>query len=316
MPCTSHQQDLVTLASIPDVNSYALEVQFKWVCVTAMAASSSPNCVVPAGKKAGRVLKRTASSLITTCWTNDHSSSSSLTIPPSAQKDSLLDADSILAHDVPSLRDAAAIHQNDKPCAEDPMPAEMPAPPATAPAKDQPTDLSQPAPAQPVAPAAELPLPMTPAQPVAPAAELLVPNPLQAHPANQVAASVQLAPAQPAAPVQPVQLQVPHHAHTANTPVDSDGGQPARMQPSASQTFKGAQLAGNVAPVIVHQAALPYTAPQATVPLHANITPDDTWSNDKVASSGCLGILCCFKTHKLHHKKGKGERGMFGRRRR
>lgn len=276
------------------------------------------------------MLKRTTTLLITTRWTDDHASAPSLTTSSSAQKDSLLDADSILAHDVPSLRDAAAVHQNDETCAERPVPAEVPALPAAAPAKDQPTDLSQPAPAQPVASAAELPLPMVPAQPVAPAqpvtpaqsvtpapaAELLVPNPLQAHPANQVAASVQLAPAQPAALVEPVQLQVPDHTHTANTPVDSDGVEPARIQPSAPQTFMGAQLAGNIAPVIVHQAALPYTAPQATVPLHVNITREDTWSNNKVVSSGCLGILCCFKTHKLHHKKDKGERGIFGRRRR
>ena len=71
-----------------------------------------------AGKKAGRVLKRTTNLLITTHWTVDHGTTPSFSpavAPLSVQQGqhSLLDAESILAQDIPNLRTAAALEQSD-----------------------------------------------------------------------------------------------------------------------------------------------------------------------------------------------------------
>lgn len=239
-----------------------------------------------------------------------------------------------------SLRDAATFEQTDDTSAEPPLPAEaplpaeVPPPPAMLPAINQHTAAAQ---LLPLAPAAELPSPnffqahraatqpaapaplapaqpMTPAEPVGPAqpvapasaTELPSPHPLHAHPADQA----------PAPLAAPVQLQIPAHSHTSNAPVDPGSVQPARVQPSAFRFPKVAQPAGNVASAVDQQAAQPHTGPQANDCRHANSTPEVTRSDDSVASAGCLNILCCFKTRKLHQKTGTGKRGIFGRSRR
>lgn len=64
------------------------------------------------GRKAGRVLKRSITSLITPHWTGEHATTPSLSFAPaplSVQEGqhSLLDADSILARNASNLRNAS-----------------------------------------------------------------------------------------------------------------------------------------------------------------------------------------------------------------
>ena len=84
-----------------------------------------------------------------------------------------------------------------------------------------------------------------------------LPGPLQAPPAaDQHGLPAQAAPAQPAALVQPVQLQLPTHScwlMLLSLPECSPG--------TASEFFKAAQLAANIAPFIIHQADLPLIGP-------------------------------------------------------
>lgn len=106
-----------------------------------------------AGVKAGRVVKRTTSSLITSRWTKDNVPITSLSPPspspvlPSVPEDqySLLDADSILARDVFTFRTAAALEQSDDCACEVPPPAEVTSPPVGMPALDEPVASAPPA---------------------------------------------------------------------------------------------------------------------------------------------------------------------------
>ena len=224
--------------------------------------------------KAGRVLKRSTSSLITTCWTGDHATalpSSPAAVPASVQQDqhSLMDADSIFARDVPNLRAAAALEQVDESAA------------AADPTQPDPTLLAPPAAVEHAA-AMEAPEP-APAQP----AEDVEPAPAAVEVPAQLAAP---APHQPAAPAKP---DVPF--------------QPSRVQFLSPPSPKAAL------PVLLSQAALPQATPaaQASIHSHGSLAKEGSIcksSKDKVVSNGCWGTFCCFKADR------RGRCGIFSRR--
>ena len=280
---------------------------------------------VCAGVKAGRVVKRTTSSLITSRWTKDYIPITSLSLPSpspaftSVPEDqySLLDADSILARDVANLRTAAALEQIDDFACEVHSPAEVISLPVGAPALDESVAS---------APPAERPAAVEPA-PAAEVPPLPASTSLQAHSAvrEEAHAPAQPTAAQPAAAVEPApavehlkpslepsQTQSAAHQAATFTPLQAEPATPAKpdvaFQPTRAQLTP--PPSPNAAlPVMLSQAALPQAAPAAQAshnPLAAQGSSGEE-SSDKVVSTGCLGVFSCFKAGR------NSKRGTFGR---
>lgn len=267
--------------------------------------------------KAGRTLKRTTSTLITTRWTGDHATTPAFS--PSAasllvQQDqhSLVDADSILARDVPNLRAAAALEQIHESASEAILPAEANSCPRAAAGDESAAAAAlHPTPTQPD-PAALAPQHPAPLE-HAPAMDSPEPSSAghaQTTPTAQPAPTAQLAPAavEPAldAGEEPAELGSPA-PHQAAVPAKPESGfQPARVQ--VLPTPPKAAL-----PVTVSQGPLPQAAPAAQAGMRSNhpLAKEGTVcenNEDKVVSSGCWGTFCCFKAGRREN------RGIFGRR--
>ena len=303
---------------------------------TMLPLGSSPDCHMCVGRKAGQALKRTTSLLITSRWTKDHAPTNAMDPPlpsfaiPSVQEGqhSLLDADSILARDIPNLRTTAAMEQINDSTSEAHSPIKVD---SLEPAAPAPTGL---APAPQHHPAAE----------PAPTAELHGlpgPTPLQAHPAAREATPPALPTnAQPAAAVEPVVPAVEHlklpsptlqqahlAAHQAATPAQPAAAveptaaavEPAQVMSPAPVPAKPAAL---VKPEVLLQptrvqffppqtskAAVPQGTPQASAHSHNPLAAEGSMffmSEDKVVSTSCLGIFCCFKAGR------RGKSSSFG----
>lgn len=262
-----------------------------------------------AGKKAGRVLKRTSTSLISTRWTGDHVTTPPVPPPPSPQQGqhSLLDADSILPHDASTL--TAARDPVEDSTSEAPSPAEDgDIPPVRAASHDDSAAPTEPASSRRV-PAVELPI----AEERAPAADCPDQPALISHEAqpaaHEHAASAQPAPAQPTAAVEPAQHSSasPLQAQPA-TPLKPDVETPTRVPFLADPTPKAAL------PAVVPQVPLRETSPAAVANKHslntlsADCSIGDRSGEDKVVSNGCLGFFGCFKSN------GRRKRGKAGTR--
>lgn len=302
-----------------------------------------PFVYVCAGVKAGRAVKRTTSSLITSRWTKDTTSLSTplpSTALPSLHEGqhSLLDADSILAQDVPHLRAAAAMEHIKNSASEVVFPTEvkapghdepaLPAPPAQHPAAVEPVPAlehsNMPAPtrlqAHPPAREAFAPAQPTATQPAATVEPVHVvehtkmpaptPHQAQSH-ADQAAVPAQPAPSQPAAAVEPAQLISP-------TRLQAQPAAPAKpavvCQPTMVQFMPRPTPKANL-PDLSSQPALPQATPgsEASMQSHNPVAVKSSigeMNEDKVVSTGCLGIFSCFNAGH------RGKRGVFGRKKR
>ena len=318
------------------------------VCVSSSPVSaprfpcSSRNCFKSAGMKAGRVLKKTTSSLITTRWTGDRATTPALSpsaAPLSVQQGQhcLLEADSVLAREVSNLRTAAALEQIDASASEAALPAEVNFSSVRASAHDESAAAlhftpTQPAPAQP-APTQPAPTQPDPTQPdpAQPAPTLLAPQPPAAvehapavdslESSSAIPRHAQPAPtdppahAQPAAAVEPAPDAVVGPAQLVS-PAPPQAAVPAKPEFVFQPTrvlFRPSLAPKAALPVVLSQPALPQAtpAPQATMHSHDPLAEEGcvgVKNEDKVVSSGCWGTFCCFNA-------GRREKhGIFGRR--
>lgn len=233
------------------------------------------------GIKAGRALKRTTSSRIST---QKFAATLPFTTAPLVQQDwhSLLDADSILAHLVPDVIDAAGSHQADDTTSEAPEPAGawVPQPvPVTTPM--QPASSAQPHPADP-----------STAHHSPPDQLVVADESVEVQPPTSPQPSV-ASPAQGAS--QPAWVQRSPLPSPTRPPLAEAQGTAPCMTPVHVEPAVGAKL---MAPAI--NPVLPQAVPESSqVPLPATVLESTVspTTEDVVESTGCLHFLCCFKRH-------------------